>query len=263
MWLKGINTLLYLFILYVIVISFTPLLPLYGWQGYGPAGEFYYTGERIHIRYNDPGFPNDKPHIFIADAGRTISLLEFSGHHSAVNGSNLYFDFSTKTRLLGDKLLVFYNSPSISFVQVVEPSKGNVRVKYTCNCTMELTLTLWRWYFSSIEDFDRPVTRSLKPADELVVKITEGGKTFKALLVFSPTPKEVEISGEIPHGLNKITLRFIGREISINLVLHDAASDAGWIPLIDIRGGNHLYPVTAVVASMLYLMVYKKSRGYS
>jgi hypothetical protein len=243
MWLKRTKTLLYLFILYVIVISFTPLLPLYGWQGYGPAGEFYYTGERIHIRYNDPGFPNDKPHIFIADAGRTISLLEFSGHHSAVNGSNLYFDFSTKTRLLGDKLLVFYNSPSISFVQVVEPSNGNVRVKYTCN--------------------DRPVTRSLRPADKLVVKITEGGKTYKVLLVFSPTPKEVEISGEIPYGLNKITLRFIGREISINLVLHDVASDAGWIPLIDIRGGNHLYPVIAVVASMLYLMVYKKSRDYS
>jgi hypothetical protein len=262
-WLKGINTLLYLFILYVIVISFTPLLPLHGWQGYIPAGEFYYTGERIHIRYNDQGSPYDKPHIFIADAGRTINLLEFSGHHSAVNGSNFYLDFSTKTRLLGSKLLIFYNSPSISFVQVVEPSNGNVRVKYTCNCTMELTLTLWRRYFSSIDDFDRPVTRSLKPADELTIKVTEGGKTYKALLVFSPTPKEVKISGEIPHGLNKITLRFIGREISINLVLHDAASDAGWIPLIDIRGGNYLYPVTAVVASMLYLMIYKKSRGFS
>jgi len=248
----------YLFVAYVIALSLIPLIPLRGWQGYGPSGEFYYTGDKIHIRYNDPSFGNDKPHIFVAESGRTISLIEVSGYNSYVNGKNLYYDFDKKTRVVDNKLVVFHTSPNLFIVQEIIPMDDSVRIVYRCNCTMNMTLTLWRWTYESVAGFDRPVTRELDPSNVIPFSVADGGRIYKAQLLLSPTPRHIEISGIVPDGLNKITLELVGDEIVIDVVLV-GATDVGWIPALDVRDSKYLYPMIATVSSVFYLALLRKS----
>jgi hypothetical protein len=242
----------YLFACFVISVSLTPLLPLRGWQGYGPSGEFYYTGDLIQLRYNDPSFGNDKPQVFIVDAGRPISLIEFSDHNSYVNGCNVYVNFTARTRLEDGKLRVLYRSAEMSFIKVVEPGRDYVKVTYASNQTMRLNLTLWRWYFSSIGPFSMPITRSLDSCRALNFSVAEGGRTYAAQISWKPTPQKIMVSGVIGGGLNKIALDFTAREVTVEL---KPLSPTGFSQLLvlDVRESKYLYPIIAVAASSLYL----------
>ena len=244
----------YLFIVFIILISFVPLMPLTGWQGYGPAGEYTYTGEKIMLRYNDPTFGNDKPHVFIKDRGRTISLIELSDHQSTINDKNLYYGFSTKTRVVNGELKIFYESKNFSFIKIVKPLKNSIQVMFLSNNTINLTVTLWRWYYATIESFDRPVTRYIEPKNVISFSLFEGGRVYDAELRITPAPSSVSISGEMYGGLNKIVLNLKGEEIIMEVAVLASGKEGGLI-LLDIRGSNYLYPVLATIASVSYLWI--------
>lgn len=242
----------YLFAFFVISVSLTPILPLRGWQGYGPLGEFYYTGDLIQLRYNDPSLGNDKPHVFVADAGRPVSLIEFSDHNSYVNGANVYTNFTAKTRLDGVRLKAFYNSSFMSFVKTVEPRSHCVKVAYMFNQTAALSLTLWRWYFSSVGPFNMPITRSLKPDNVLNFSIAESGKVYSAQLSLSPRPENVTVSGVLGEGVNKIVLDFKAENVTVEVKLLNPQSLSIFFT-IDVRESRYLYPIIAIALSSIYL----------
>jgi hypothetical protein len=242
----------YVFACFVVLVSLTPLLPLRGWQGYGPLGEFYYTGDLIQLRYNDPSFGNDKPHVFVVDAGRPISLVEFSDHNSYVNGCNIYTNFTVKTRLEDGKLRVLYKSAETSFIKVVEPGEDYVKVTYAFNQTMKLNLTLWRWYFSSVGPFSMPMTRSLDACRALNFSVTEGGKTYVAQVSWEPMPEKITISGVLGEGLNKIALDFTAKEVTVEVKLLNPTG-LSQLMVLDLRESKYLYPLIAFTGSSLYL----------
>lgn len=242
----------YLFVCFVIAVSFTPLLPLRGWQGYGPAGEFYYTGDLIQLRYNDPSFGNDKPQVFISEAGRPVSLIEFSDHNSYVDGLNLYVNFTVKTRIEGGVLRAMYYSPSLSLIKTVKPLVDGVKVTYNFNRTASLYLTLWRWYFASVGPFNMPMTRSLEPSNSLNFSVAESGRIHHAQLVLEPKPVNMTVSGVLGSGLNKITLEFRADVVTVEVRVLNP-QNLNMFFTLDLRESNYLYPIIAVAVSSFYL----------
>ncbi|MEM2498343.1 MAG: hypothetical protein QXR81_08210 [Candidatus Nezhaarchaeales archaeon] len=249
----------YLFVCFVLMVSLTPLLPLRGWQGYGPAGEFYYTGELLHLRYNDPGFGNDKPHVFIVEAGRPASLIEFSDHHSYADRFNLYKNFTVKTRLENGVLKAVYSSHSISLVKTVKPLRDGVKVVYIFNRTVAFRLTLWRWYFTSVGPFNIPMTRSLTPSNTINFSVAESGKIYHAQLLLEPKPDNVTVSGVLGGGLNKLTIDFKSENVSVEVKLLNPQNFNVFFAL-DLRESKYLYPIIAVAASSVYLRLKRMVR---
>ncbi|MBC7130562.1 hypothetical protein H5T51_05005 [Candidatus Bathyarchaeota archaeon] len=249
----------YLFVCFVIVVSFTPLLPFRGWQGYGPAGEFYYTGDVIQLRYNDPTFGNDKPHVFVSDAGRPVSLIEFSDHNSYVDDLNIYANFTVKTRLEEGVLKAFYASPGVSFVKIVEPGESHVAVTYVFSHNVTFLLTLWRWYFMSVGPFTMPVTRKLEPSSSINFSVAESGRIYSAQLLLEPLPENVTVSG-VHDGLNKISLSFKAEKVTVKVKLVSSHSSSVFFA-VDVRESKILYPVIAVAASSVYLWLKRALKG--
>ena len=88
------------FVIYIIALSFIPLLhdTLLGqerWLGYG-TGAYQYQSRNYFVLFNDPYDGSSKPHIHVspsfAPASR-ISLVEFSDWTSWVNDHNLFNEF--------------------------------------------------------------------------------------------------------------------------------------------------------------------------
>jgi hypothetical protein len=248
-----LNMLDYLFVCFVVLVSFTPLLPLRGWRGYGPAGEFYYSGDLIQIRYNDPSFGNDKPHVFVVEAGRPVSLIEFSDHQSYADDLNLYMNFTAKTRLEGGVLKATYSSPFLGLAKVVEPLIDGVKVTYSFNRTASFRLTLWRWYFASAGPFNMPMTRSLKPCNVINFSIAESGRIYYAQLLVEPKPVNLTVSGVLGGGLNKVTLDFTAERVEVEVRLLNPPQNPNMFFVLDFRESNYLYPIIAVAVSSVYV----------
>ena len=240
-----------LFLAFVITISFIPLLPLTGWQGYGPGGEFTYTTQSYFFRYNDPTFGNDKPMFFLKDQGRDISIIEVSDQGSLVDGRVIYGNFSTKTRLVDGLLTIHYDSGDLKFTKIVQPLEDGVQVKYIFDNTTTLEVTLWRWFFDSIESFDRPVTRPLEPSEVINFTILDRGTIYEGEIQFTTIPTNVTISGE-SFGLNKITVVLEGKELSIAVRVSTSTS-FNPINNLNLNDSRFLYPLIGVAASLVYL----------
>ena len=85
------------FVIYIIALSFIPLLhdtllAREMWLGYG-TGAYQYQSENYFVLFNDPYDGSSKPHIHVnpsfAPASR-ISLVEFSDWTSWVNDHNFF-----------------------------------------------------------------------------------------------------------------------------------------------------------------------------
>lgn len=240
-----------LFLAFVITISFVPLFPLFGWQGYGPAGEYTYTDQSYFIRYNDPTFGNDKPKIFLKDQGRDISIVEVSDQGSRVDGRLIYENFTTKTRLNDGLLTINYFSKDLEFTKIVQPLEDGVQVNYIFDSSTNLEVTLWRWFYDSIETFDRPVTRSLEPSEVINFTILERGTVYEGEIHFTTIPTNVTIAGE-GLGLNKIKVLLEGKEVSFAIRIGTSTS-FNPINTLNLNDSRFLYPLIGIGASLVYL----------
>jgi len=241
----------FLFLAFVITISFVPLFPLFGWQGYGPGGEYTYTTESYFFRYNDPTFGNDKPKIFLRDQGKDISVMEVSDQGSSVDGKIIYGNFPTKTRLIDGVLTIHYDSTDLQFTKIVQPLDNGVQINYIFDKDTNLEVTLWRWFFDSIESFDRPVTRSLEPSELIDFTILERGTLYEGEIQFTTIPTNITISGE-RLGLNKITVVLEGKELSFSVRV-TTSTTFNSINNLNLNDSRFLYPLIGVAASLVYL----------
>ena len=133
----------------------------------------------------------------------------------------------------------------------MQPIDNGVQVNYIFDNTTNLEVTIWRWFFNSVESFDRPVTRSLEPSEVLDFTIRERGTVYEGELSFSIIPKNVTISGE-RLGLNKITVLMEGKELSFAVRVNTATS-FNPINAINLNDSRFLYPVIGVSASLIYI----------
>lgn len=245
-----------LFLAFLVAISFIPLLNATGWQAYPPAGSFAYESPSYYLRYNDPSFGNDKPIVFVKDQGRDISLIEVSDQESILGDRFIFGNFDTKTTLVDGILNIHYDSENLSFVKRIVPASDGVLIAYIFDENVELELTLWRWYFQSIESFDRPITRNLEPQNVTHFTIFDKGLLYEGELSFTPIPRNITISGE--ERLNKITLSMEGQEITVKVKLNSVTS-LNEVGRLDLSGSRILYPIIGVGLSIIYIAMKKAS----
>ena len=248
------------FIAYLIAFSVAPLAPLRGWQGYGPAGEFSYTGSRIYLRYSDPTFGNDKPHLFIVDRGYDVDFIEYSDQGSWASGLNLYRNYTVETRLVGDVLFVHYSSRSMNLTKSVEPTGDGVVVKYEFSHPTNSTITLWRWYFETVDGFGMPVTRELEDGGHILFTALDRGVRYRGEVIVSPVPDNATISGE-EAGINKISLRFVNVSKVTIRARYLSSQQLNRVAVMSLGGSRMLYPVIGVAEAVAYLLITRRVEG--
>jgi len=243
-----------LFVILVASLSFTLFICSMGWDGYAP-GTFVYRDETYYIRYSDETIGNDKPHIFILEGwpiGSPVDVVELSDRQSRVNGLNLYKDFESRGRLTDDGLTIFYSGSGLQLTKSVTVTEEGVVVTYESDQPIELRLSLWRWYFSGVEESDyRGVLLPLKvePEETLGFEFKDGGQTYRGALRLSDKPLNIEVWRD-SNGLNKIIIDYVGSYLSIKISLERASQFS-----FEIANKDLLYPLMSIVFGFVYLRV--------
>ena len=129
-----IRSLTTFFVVYVIALSFIPLVhqtfaAQSSWLGYG-TGAYAFQSPNDFVLFNDPYDGSSKPNIHVNPSfapNERISLVEFSDWTSYVNGYNLFNDFNVTMTTSNSKILdVTYTlTPHPFFVTQVK--KANKR----------------------------------------------------------------------------------------------------------------------------------------
>jgi hypothetical protein len=242
-----------LFVAHVVSLSLTPFICPRGWDGRAP-GNFTYQNETYYVKYSDDTIRTDKPHIFLLEGWPVkspVDIIELSDHQSFVNGLNLYKDFESHGRLTDEGLTVFYGGSPFLTKSITVTDEG-VIVRYESDQPMELRLTLWRWYFSSVEGSDfRGVLPPLKvePKKTLSFEFKDGSRTYRGVVRLSDGPLNIEV-GRDSKGLNKIIIDYVGSHLSVRIALEGASQFSF---RIDNKG--LLYPLISVVFGLVYLWV--------
>ena len=244
-----------LFVVLVVSLSFAPFIRVKGWDGYD-SGTFVYQDETCYIRYSDETVGIDKPHIFLREGWpikSLVEMVELSDRQSFVNGLNLYEDFESHGQLMDDGLTIFY-SGSPQLTKSITVTDEGVVVIYESDQPIELRLTLWRWYFSSVEGNDfRGALLPLKvePNETINFQFMDGSRTYDGVIQFSDEPLNVEVCRDL-NGLNKIVIDYVGSHLSIKIAL-DGASQFS----LQIADKDLLYPLMSIVFGLAYLWVRK------
>ena len=237
----------------IITVGISPVLTVPGWQGYGPHGEFAFNGGHYYVRYSDPTLGGDKPHVFALYQGFQVDMIEVSDDQSTVDGLNLFSNFTTSQNLVGGDLHVNYTSPALNFTKSVSVASGFVRVDYAFHRNVTADLTFWRWYYTSVGPFDRPVTRELPLSASIPFSFFGQGALFNGTISSAPYPVSAEISGVEGAGLNKISLQFNGTGVALTLALTSVRPLAG-AGVVEVASSNWAFPVIGLFAASAYLV---------
>jgi hypothetical protein len=237
----------------VIAVGVTPILTVPGWQGYGPKGEFSCSCGPYYVRFSDSTHGGDKPHVYTTYQGFQVDVIEVSDEQSTINGLNIHSTFNTTRNLTGGGLLVEYTSPGVNFTKQVSVSDGVVYVDFKFTRDVTAVLTFWRWYYSSIGSFDRPVTRYIATNVSVPFTFFGQGAIFNATLSSFPSPVSAVISGVEGGGLNKMALEFQGRNVHLTIRVAAVKALAG-AGVIEVASSNEAFPVLAVVVASGYLV---------
>lgn len=240
----------------VVVISVAPVVTIQGWGGYGPVGEFSCSCGHYYVRFSDPSYGGDRPHVFTDYQGFQVDVVQMSDAASTVDGLNLYSNFTTRPSLGGGTLSVDYISPTLNFTKQVSVADGAVDVDYSFGRNVTAVLTFWRWYYSSVGPYDLPTTRSI-PAGDVAFSFFSQGAVFNATLAPSPAPASAQISGIEGAGLNKVTLVFHGSRVDVSVRLTGVKALAG-AGVLGVGSSDAAFPVIGVALAAAYL----GARGY-
>jgi len=251
---RGMRTLVdVLFVVLVVSLSLTPFICSKGWDGPAP-GTFVYQDETYYVKYSDDTIRTDKPHIFILEGWpikSLVDMVELSDHQSFVNGLNLYEDFESYGQLTDDGLTIFYGgSPQLT--KSITVTGEGVIVRYESDQPIELRLTLWRWYFSSVEGNDYRgmlLPLKVKPKETLSFEFEDEGRTYAGVLKLSDKPLNIEVCRDL-NGLNKIIIDYVGSHLSVKISLDNAGESS-----FKIAHKNLLYPLISVFFGLVYLRV--------
>jgi len=248
-----------IFVVLVVSLSLIPFICLRGWDGYAPENftSFVYRGENYYIRYSDETIGTDKPHIFFLEGWpikSLVDMVEFSDYQSYVNGLNLYDDFVSQGRLTDDGLTVSYSDGDLQLTKSIKVTEEEVVVTYESDQPIKLRLSLWRYYFSSVNSSDykgilQPLT--VKTKETLRFEFKDGNRSFRGAIKLSDEPLNVNVSGD-SYGLNKILVTYVGSCLSIKIALEGANK----FPL-KIANKDLLYPLMSTAFGLIYLKVRK------
>jgi len=261
------------FVLYVIALSFVPLIhvTLLGqntWLGYG-TGAYAYQTQRYFVLFNDPYDGSSKPHIHINPdfaPNARINLIEFSDWTSWVDGLNLFNDFNITIRgERGQALDVTYSRPGITLHKFVTVSPAGVTVKMVSTAEFSAHIELWRWVMTSvngisIEDTPKPIQIPNGTLLEFTFQDERLRSDGNGRIVLSRVPARIMIW---PHekGFNRITIDFVNSEMA--LTVSGSMLAVGSPPLTwDYADLPYVMPVIAVSVVVLYLLVERYARTH-
>ena len=244
----------------VIMVGVAPVLTVPGWQGYGPHGELSCTCGSYYVRYSDPTFGGDKPHTFVSFQGFQVDFIEVSDDQSTVNGLNVYSNFTTTQNVSGGGVVVAYVSRTVNFTKTVSVAGSELSVDYAFAENVTAVLTFWRWYYTSIGPFDRPVTRTMAVNGSIPFSVSGQGAVFNGTLSASPGPVSAEISGVQGAGLNKMALTFQGRSVVLPIRLAGVKALAG-AGVVEVASSDEAFPIIGVAAAGVYLGARSWVRG--
>jgi hypothetical protein len=269
--LKLKNKLTLFFAVYIIALSFVPLLhdtliAQSRWLGYG-TGAYQYQNQHYFVLFNDPYDGSSKPHIHVnpdfAPAAR-ISLLEFSDWTSWVNDHNLFNEFNVAMRADPQTLDVTYTLPEITIHKYVEVSSESVKVILQSDKEFTAHLEIWRWVMTSINGISiKDTTKPLAIAPTTLVEFTFEDERLQSLgrgrILMSALPAEMKIW---PHekGFNKITIDFVNSMMSFTV---SGSMEAVGTPSQPWNYAllPYVMPIVAITVVALYLMVDKYGRA--
>jgi hypothetical protein len=258
------------FVIYIIALSFIPLLhdtliAQGRWLGYG-TGAYQYQSQNYFVLFNDPYDGSSKPHIHVnpsfAPASR-ISLIEFSDWTSWVNGHNLFNEFNVTMRGSIQTLDVTYGRPELVLHKYVEMSSDAVKVILQSEKEFGAHVEMWRWVMTSINGISiKDVAKPLVIAPTTLLEFTFSDDRLPGVghgrIVMSAIPSQIEIW---PHekGFNKITVDFVNSMMSFTV--SGSMEAVGGLSLNwNYSLLPYVLPVVSVTVVALYLLVGRYGR---
>ncbi|MCS7119990.1 MAG: hypothetical protein RMJ07_06415 [Nitrososphaerota archaeon] len=234
-----------------IVLGFLPFMQPRGeWAGYGSLGSHFYKNDHYEVHYGEASTGVGKPQIYVLISLDRVPLVEVSDQRSEVNWLRIYPNFAEVIRLDGGALVATYGGGVL--VKRVEPSGDVIRILYSLSVDANLTITLWRWYYESVENVTKfDVASSVLPASgKLHFTFMHNGERLTGEIGFSPVPDEIVVYGD-DAGLNKIAVSFIDvSKVSMSICANVSGSGRSsglWSPLL-------LYPIIAAAVTMFFLV---------
>ena len=244
----------------LVIVGFAPLMTVTCWQGYGPHGEFSCTCGQYYVRFSDPTFGGDKPHVFAVYQGFQVDMIEASDKSSTVDGLNLYANFTTAPKVVGGTLDVAYTSPTLNFTKQVTIDGGTLHIDYTFSRNVTADLTFWRGYYATVDGYSQTTTADLNPTDSISFSFLGQAALFNATLTADPAPASAQIAGVEGAGLNKIALVFQGDRADVTITLTKVTPLAG-AGVVEVASSNAAFPFIGVAAACLYLGVRWRRRA--
>ncbi len=264
------SRLLLFFVVYVIALSFIPvlhdtLLAQDRWLGYG-TGAFQYQNQNYFVLFNDPYDGSSKPHIHLnpsfAPAAR-ISLLEFSDWTSWVNDRNLFNEFNATVRADQRTLDVRYATEDLVIHKFVEAVPDSIAVIFESNKEFKAHLELWKWVMTSVNGISiKDVSKPLAIAPTTVIEFEFEEERLQSAghgrITLSSLPAEMKIW---PHekGFNRISVDFVNSRmvftVSGSMVVSGASSLVWSYSLLP-----YVLPAVAICVVALYLLVDRYGR---
>jgi hypothetical protein len=244
----------------MISVSVAPLLSVQGWQSYGTLGGYTCNCGQYFVRFSDSTIGGDKPHIYASYNGFQVDVIEVSDDASRVNGLNMHSNFTARPSLESGGLTVSYSSPQLNFTKLVSVKNGVINMSYSFERNVTAEITVWRWYYRSIGNYDLPVARNIRISGGINYTFFDQGALFNTSVSVSPQPVLAQISGIQGAGLNKIALTFNATRVDLAMALTSVKPLAG-VGVMQVGSSDYAYPIIGFGLAVTYLVVRRELGG--
>jgi len=216
------------FIVYVIVLSFVPLvhqmfIAQSSWLGYG-TGAYAYQSPTYFVLFNDPYDGSSKPNIHVNPSSAPndrISIVEFSDWTSYVDGFNLFNDFNVTIRASGDGRILdaTYMRPGLTLHKLIDLSSDAVQVKMVASKEINAHIEMWKWVMTSVNAISTASKPTVIPTSTSI-NFTFNDQSLNAIgkgeISLSRIPTQIEI-WPFENGFNRVTVDFINSEMTFTV----------------------------------------------
>jgi hypothetical protein len=263
--------------LYIITLSLLPLvndvLSLGKWSGYG-WGAYRFDNGVIAVRFSELMYGADKPKIcaypsrYLVPLPPCIDVIEVSDHESYVNDNNIYYDCNvTNIRIVNATTIVFNYSckNDVNFNKTVNVQHDNIIVSFEFSNNTYFKISLWRWYYNSINNitvYNMGKASSLTLGELKILTFTFSDRTFgefEGKVLFN-MPVHVSIYRD-EKGLNKFIFEGLGKNVSLVVSVKQGSNPNNIIGCVrnidtfevikDVKALHLLYPVIAILCILL------------
>jgi len=255
-----------LFIVYVIVLSFIPLVHQMfvaqsSWLGYG-TGAYAYQSPSYFVLFNDPYDGSSKPNIHVNPSSAPndrISILEFSDWTSYVDGFNLFNDFNVTIRASvdGKVLDATYTRPGLTLHKLIDLSSDSVEVKMIANKEINAHIELWKWVMTSVNTISTASKPTVIPTSTSI-NFTFDDQSLNAIgegqIILSRIPTQIEI-WPFEDGFNRVTVDFINSEMTFTV--SGSITQPGQVNW-NYADLPYVLPIIAIIVVTSYLLLAKR-----